>query len=321
MAALDSRQLAALEQAAAWRARLGDESAGSAEHAAWHAWMQADEQHRWAWQQVERVQQRLQQMPTRLAGRTLELAGQQPALGRRGVLKGLVLMAGAGGLGWSGYQQAHQGPWFADYHTRTGERLSLTLDDGSQVQLNTASALDVRFDPQQRLLVLRDGEVLITTAKDPANRPFRVQTRHGTLQALGTRFSVLAGENTTRLAVFESRVQVLPGEQGGGALLEAGEQCRFANPALVLSSPLETNLDAWSRGLLIANEQYLGAFVAELARYRRGWLRCAPEVVGLRISGTFRLDDPAQIFRALESTLPVTVSQRTPYWVTVKARQ
>nr|NLU60640.1 DUF4880 domain-containing protein [Pseudomonas sp. BIGb0427] len=58
---------------------LNDESAGSAEHAAWHAWLQADEQHRWAWQQVERVQQRLQQMPTRLAGRTLNW----PASNRR----------------------------------------------------------------------------------------------------------------------------------------------------------------------------------------------------------------------------------------------
>ncbi|MDD1017279.1 FecR domain-containing protein [Pseudomonas rubra] len=316
MPALNPRQLAALEQAAAWRARLGDESAGAAEHAAWHAWMQADEQHPWAWQQVEQVQQRLQQMPAGLAGRTLALS----AMSRRSALKGLVLVAGAGGLGWAGYQQARPDVWFADYQTRTGERRSLTLEDGSQVQLNTASALDVRFDPQQRLLVLRDGEVLITTAKDPANRPFLVQTRHGTLQALGTRFSVLAGENTSRLAVFENQVLVLPGEQGGGALLEAGEQCRFANPALVLSSPLEGNLDAWSKGLLIANEQYLGAFIAELSRYRRGWLRCAPEVVGLRISGTFRLDDQAQIFRALESTLPVRISQHTPYWVTVQAR-
>jgi transmembrane sensor len=45
-----------------------------------------------------------------------------------------------------------------------------------------------------RRIELLKGEVLITTAKDSALRPFIVQTRHGTARALGTRFSVRVGE-------------------------------------------------------------------------------------------------------------------------------
>ena len=56
----------------------------------------------------------------------------------------------------------------------------------------SASAIDVRFDASERLLVLRAGEILVTTAHDPdpARRPLRVQGRHGTVQALGTRFTL-----------------------------------------------------------------------------------------------------------------------------------
>ncbi|MHC6225043.1 FecR domain-containing protein [Pseudomonas sp. X10] len=320
MSRFDPRQLAALEQAAQWRATLGDEAAGPAEVQAWQVWLQADEQHQWAWQQVERVHQRWQQVPGRLAGRTLALAAQRPVMGRRGVLKGLLLLAGSGGLGWVGYRQLHEGAWLADYHTAVGERRTVRLADGSQVQLNTATALDVRFDASQRLLQLRTGEVLIDTAKDPAGRPFLVRTGQGTLQALGTRFLVRSESGFTHLAVFESQVRVQADRQGPGALLKAGEQCRFISAAEVLDAPLQAEQDAWTRGVLIANDQRLDSFVAELARYRKGWLRCAPEVAGLRISGTFRLDDTDQVLAALASALPVRIVQRTPYWVTVAAR-
>ncbi|WP_261014827.1 FecR family protein, partial [Streptococcus mitis] len=81
------------------------------------------------------------------------------------------------------------------------------LADGTHIWLNALSAMDVRFDAQQRLLHLRFGEVLIDTAKD-LQRPFLVDTAHGHLRALGTRFSVLHGEDNTTLNVFDGRVEV-----------------------------------------------------------------------------------------------------------------
>ena len=72
-------------------------------------------------------------------------------------------------------------------------------------------------------------------------------------------------------------------------------------------------------GMLVANDQRLDAFLAELSRYRPGWLRCDPAVAGLRISGAFAIDDSDQTLRALSTTLPVRVVQTTRYWVTVVA--
>ena len=93
MATLDPLQRAALEQAALWRARLNADAVGDADRQAWQTWHDAHEQHRWAWQQVAQVQQRLGQLPAGLAGRALDLSTQRAAVGRRGVVKGMLLLA------------------------------------------------------------------------------------------------------------------------------------------------------------------------------------------------------------------------------------
>ncbi|KAG0759335.1 hypothetical protein G6F57_017955 [Rhizopus arrhizus] len=63
----------------------------------------------------------------------------------------------------------------------------------------------------------------------------------------------------------------------------------------------------------------LDAFVAELARYRSGLLRCDPAVADLRVSGVFSLRDTDRALDNLTRGLPVTVAYRSRYWVTVRA--
>jgi len=60
--------------------------------------------------------------------------------------------------------------------------------------------------------------------------------------------------------------------------------------------------------------------VAELSRYRHGYLGCAPEVAGLRLSGTFLLDDSEGVLANLEDSLPVRLRRLTRYWVRVEGR-
>lgn len=314
-AAIDARQHAALEQAAVWYVRLTGDSADTE---AWQHWLQAAPENQWAWQQAERLQQRLQAMPTRLTGRTLDLAGRQQRVNRRSVLKGFALLLGGTSLGWTGYQKSRSSPWLAQHRTAVGERLTITLADGGEVQLNTDSALDVQYGNQQRLLILRQGEILIRTGADPQNRPFLVQTPQGTLRALGTRFSVRVNGEQTDVAVFEHAVELSP-LHGRPVLLETGKQTSFTPTATQPEQPLAEAQDAWSKGLLLANNKPLGEVLSELDRYRHGWLRCDPTVANLRISGTFNLDNPAQALRAVTSALPVRLEERTRYWVTVRA--
>ncbi|MNN64333.1 fec operon regulator FecR [compost metagenome] len=70
----------------------------------------------------------------------------------------------------------------------------------------------------------------------------------------------------------------------------------------------------------MAERQPLGQFLAELARHRPGFLRCSDEAAGLLLTGVFPLADTDRILAALERSLPVRVSYRTRYWVSVQRR-
>lgn len=91
-------------------------------------------------------------------------------LTRRHVMKGLLLLLGAGG-GWQLWQSETGEGLRADYRTAKGTVSRQQLEDGSLLTLNTQSAADVRFDAHQRTVRLWYGEIAITTAKDALQRP------------------------------------------------------------------------------------------------------------------------------------------------------
>ncbi|NMU93952.1 histidine kinase, partial [Achromobacter ruhlandii] len=78
----------------------------------------------------------------------------------------------------------------ARYQTAVGEQRQVTLSDGSALALNTGTNLYVQFTRQERRILLREGEIQVTTAPDPEGRGFKVVTRNGELVPLGTRFIV-----------------------------------------------------------------------------------------------------------------------------------
>ena len=302
-----------LDAAIAWQLCL---DAGSPEERAeferWHA---ADEEHARAWMQLGMLNQRF----AAAAGPVRKALGQSRAGLRQRVrtlgsgLASLVLVGGL--LGWLGAQQ-HLGYWLADQRTGTGEQRTLRLQDGTLISLNTHSAVDVRFDATQRLIVLHEGEISIETGhKD--DRPFIVATADGRLRALGTRFLVRLEDQGTRLSVLQSAVAAKPQDSGDEQILREGQQVLMSHDHLGHIDPLAMGADAWTRGMLVVDNVRLDALVAELARYRSGYLGVAPEVAGLRITGSFPLKDSDLALQSLLPTLPVKIEQRTPWWVTV----
>ena len=77
---------------------------------------------------------------------------------------------------------------------------------------------------------------------------------------------------------------------------------------------------AWIDGFIVAERMRLGDFIQELSRHVPGLLRCDPAVADLRLTGSYPLQDPEQIFSMLEQSLPVTVQRRTRYWTTLTSR-
>lgn len=301
-----------LEQAVEWFVCLHDSNVTEATRSQWQAWLAADPQHAQAWARVEQLQQRLTQAPAGVAASTFEQARQQ----RRSALKMLALLIGASTVGWQGYKVS---PLSADYVTRVGQRRQLTLADGSQLVLDTDTRVDVRFDGTQRLLVLRQGELLVETAKDA--RPLSVQTAEGRVLALGTRFAVRQDEGLSRVTVEAHAVEVYPRLAAGQRTrAEAGQSLSFSADSISPLRPAAPQALSWIRGLLVVIDWRLQDVLAELSRYRHGYLGCAPEVADLRLSGTFLLDNSEAALANLEDALPVQVRRLTRYWARVERR-
>ncbi|WP_053119346.1 FecR domain-containing protein [Pseudomonas sp. P1.31] len=311
---------ASLEQAAHWYVQLHDEPVAEQEHLRWQAWLAQSPEHQAAWRYIERVGQRFAplQQETEAVSHTLR-SSARTSISRRQSLKGLLILAATGMAGWAIERNT---PLMdsverltADLSTGTGETRETTLSDGSRIWLNALSALNVRFDAHQRLLQLRAGEVLIDTAKD-LGRAFWVETEHGRMRALGTRFSVRQNEHNTVLNVFEGAVEAT-NRQGETAVIQAGQQIDFSTGRMNITSAADPSREAWRRGVLLADNLPLGKLIEELSRYRAGHLHCDPVVAALPVMGSFPLKDTDQALRLLEAALPIRINKTFDWWVSV----
>jgi len=307
-----------LDAAIAWQLCLDSGSGSADERAEFARWYAASEEHARAWMQLGMLDQRF----SAAAGPARQALLQSRASLRQRVRKvgsglaSLVLVAGL--LSWvSTYQSL--GYWLADQRTATGEQRSLRLTDGTLISLNTHSAVDIRFDEKERLIVLHEGEISIETGhKD--DRPFVVATEDGRMRALGTRFLVKLEDQGTRLSVLQSAVAARPQDSGDEQILHEGQQVLMSHDRLGQIAGLNMGADAWTRGMLVVDNVRLGDLIEELGRYRSGYLGVAPEVADLRITGSFPLNDSDLALASLLPTLPVQIEQHTPWWVTVVAR-
>lgn len=304
--------------AASWYVQFQSEPPTPAQQQAWQRWLDSDPAHQAAWQHMEQLQRNLGALPRDLTRRALSDTQQ-----RRQMLRMLLVLAGVGCVGWGVEQNTSLGNVWADYRTAVGQRKRLQLADGSRLQLNTDTAVDVVFDERQRLIRLRAGEVFIRTGKRGDPRPFFVQTRQGRVQALGTSFSVRQWADRTQVAVLEDQVRVLPDAATGDAgLLKAGEGADFDSYRMGARHVCDATQTAWIDGQLIVLDARLGDVIDELSRYRRGTLHCDERAARLRVSGAFRLDAIDAVLANLQATLPISLSYFTRYWVSIKyARQ
>lgn len=303
-----------LEQAAAWFLDLRHLTADAPEHQEHARWLALHPSHRQAWERVQRLQHSFGQLPGAVRSETFQTArGNRRQLLRN--LTALLVLGSTVTLGW--HQKEALRGLVAHHRTGTGERSHITLDDGSDVQLNTATAFDVHYGADRRELHLYEGEIIVTTATELQQRPFSVRTRHGSVYALGTRFSVFTQVGGTRVQVFEQAVEVRPATHGNTLQLHAGEQSYFSSMAVQKSTPLDMDADAWRNGLLVVDNWPLGRVVHELARYHKGHLGCDPVIAHLTLSGIFHLDDIAGVLQHLTASLPVRIITRFSYWVRV----
>ncbi|AZF03909.1 FecR domain-containing protein [Pseudomonas sp. R5-89-07] len=304
------------EQAVLWWLEMQQGRLTPRQQLAWQQWLEAHSEHQRAWDQIQRVNQRLRGMPSPLAHAALNAPTSNS---RRQALKLLLILGAGSAAAWSLRQQHILPPLTADYRSPVGQRRTVQLADGSQLQLNTGSAVDVHFDSQQRLVRLLEGEILLTARAGAT--PLRVLTGQGLLSSQAARLNVRQFNDHSQLSVLDGHVEVMPNHYSGLPLtVTAAHQVNYTRKGWDSPRPTDANSGAWADGMLVAAHMRLEDFLGELGRYRRGQLKCDPQVANLLLSGSYPLEDSERILDLLEVSLPVTVRRFTRYWVTVQAR-
>jgi transmembrane sensor len=189
------------------------------------------------------------------------------------------------------------------YATDIGERRSLTLADGSTVDLNARSSIRVEFSSSERRVELLDGQVLFRVANDP-QRPFIVRSGDATVRVIGTEFNVYRKSSGTTVTVLEGRVAAGLTDPSGGApvLLSAGEQVTVTPTAVPKPHPADlAATTAWvQRRQMVFDGTKLADVVEEFNLYNRRQLMIESATLSdLRVSGVYSSTDPASLLRFL----------------------
>jgi transmembrane sensor len=229
------------------------------------------------------------------------------------------------------------------YSTSVGEQQSVLLADGSVVELNTNSQIQVNYTEQYRDIQLVRGEAHFTVTENETH-PFRVYASNKRIEAIGTAFDVRLRGSEVRVAVSEGKVALVLHDQAFAdptssnnapvvellGTLDAGEAGIIADgtdPDADSDSSLQrielANVDlmlAWRSGLLAFSGESLETVVSEISRYTTVNIEISdPAVRAIRIGGQVPVGDTEAMLAALEENFGLRVQRRSPDHVVLSA--
>ncbi|KAA8697821.1 PupR protein [Pseudomonas caricapapayae] len=306
-----SEEREVVRRAAQWLALLESGGASEEDHAMLQHWRDSSASHERAWQKAQQLRQRFFGLPANLAMATLD----RPDKARRAALKRALGAVALVPTAWLVGRQLPLDVWRADLQTSVGEHKRLSLADGSTLQLNTDSAVNV--DLGARRISLVRGEIAL---KVPGSAALTINGPYGRIVVSQSEVCVRLNESDCRVSVVSGLVQLYP-LQGPVLALRAQQQVSLRQSGAGPVSAFDALLPGWRDDVLTAQNQQLGDFLRELGRYRPGLLRWEPALETLRVTGSFRLDNTDRVLSLLAASLPVEVQMRTRYWVTLVPRK
>lgn len=317
------------KQAARWAARLDGSVLSARDRIALDAWLAASPVHRDLLSRYCQFSADLeQQLPPLVAAGAVTLP--VPAPRRSAWLKWAAvatLAAAAAVVVALTLPVAPRQSQFNTIATPAAQRQALTLVDGTRVELNAHTSLQIALTPTERRVRLTDGEAFFAVSKDPA-RPFIVETPAGTVRVTGTQFNVRA--ETARpfeVTVVEGSVQVRPGnlaDHGETPItLTAGDRLAAGAQGVAVQALTGPALDdalAWRHGQIVFAGTPLSEALGRFARYHGRGITATPAAAALTLGGRYSLDDLDGFFSSLEEVLDVRVTRNLSGLVQVSMR-
>ncbi|MCW2268697.1 FecR family protein [Pseudomonas sp. JUb96] len=293
-------------EASGWYYRLQAEDLSATEREAFAAWLAQGPDQAQAWDEVLNLLGALRE-PARQIRQAQRARWRRPRARVWASAAAVLLMMGL--LAYSPWPDR----WRADYATTTGETRTVALADGSQLQLNTDTAVQVELGEGERRVRLLRGEAWFDVSPDPA-RPFVIRSGDGWVKVVGTRFSVARQGDLTRVRVAQGKVQV-SADNTRSELLAPGRGVEYSGVSLGTVHGFDGAAEfAWRQRQLVFRQQPLAEVVDELNRYWPGRTLVLGDALRQRkVSGVFEIDKPQAVLKALTHTLGLRAEQYTSY--------
>lgn len=210
-----------------------------------------------------------------------------------------------------------------EHSARTGvaQLARLALPDGSTLDVSARSAVSVAYFRDRRTVHIAEGEARFEVSAD-ADRPFRVRTRGGVVEVVGTVFVVADRGAAVNIEVERGRVRVQPDASHAALELSGGERVLLRNGVPGAVEKLgNREPGSWRDGWLVFDNERLDEALPAINAFRSAPLVIAdPRAAALRITGRFRAADPHSLVAALPRILPVSLVERPDGGTDVRMR-
>lgn len=233
------------------------------------------------------------------------------------------------------------------YSTEVGAYREVILSDGTVVDLNTDSEIEVDYNSQRRKVRLLKGEAFFNVAHNK-KIPFVVYAEKKSVRAVGTAFVVSLLPKSFEVIVTEGKVALSdtaeegfvvngsavsgensntsPSQAKSVAASEVEPIYLEAGQTLVYDKSVKIDLQAelvevvsqreirrklsWQDGLLDFSETPLIEVIEDLSRYTSMKIEISdPELRKLKFGGLFRTDELHALFNALETTFDIKIER------------
>ncbi len=297
-------------EASDWLLRNSNPNLSQDERSKFEAWLDSDPENCRTYSAAERLmgdaRQAIQSDPGLANIKVTSRSGAKPIVT---TLVAAVLATGAF-LAFDGPLRLE-----ADVIAESGEMPVITLEDGSEVQLNASSAISIDFTEKRRTVHLLRGQAFFRVATAPG-RPFAVEAGETSVTALGTAFDVRYGNTETDVTVTEHAVQIdTVGNASRSIQVDHGEQAVYDHATRETRvSPVDSFIAlAWKRGQLAVDNAPLSAVVDEMNRYFGGHIVITSSTLAdRRVSGTIKVADTDDALAFVKKALGVEAIRLGP---------
>lgn len=305
-------------EAVDWLMRLQASPDDAAVRAGLDAWLAASEDHRRAWQSIERVWRLTGDVSVADASPAANVVGLPRARrARRALAIAVAALAACVALYLAPILQLRL---LADHRTSVAELREVTLEDGSIVHLDAGSAIAIRYGAARREVALLAGRAFfeVTASKE---RPFVVLAEDVSVTVTGTAFDVRRSSDEVIVAVQSGTVEVEERGRMAGTLTR-GESLSVnrSSREVVKSEIAPQDVASWRERRLVVDGATLADVVEELGRHHAGVIVLRDRSLGeRRITGVFDLRRPVEALNAIARSQHGSITEITPYVLVVSA--